>query len=142
MRPIVERIYRDPDIALAALGLAAAAPHGDPRELGATVAESPERFGELRGSDGLMHGRQARSERAEAQALASQLAVQVREQAVLFKRSQAVAYERHRIEGEHESERRRLAHEVPEPSPALRVFLDAPVDEQRAALVTPPGPVT
>ena len=46
MRPIVERIYRDPDIALAALGLAAAAPHGDPRELGATVAESPERFGE------------------------------------------------------------------------------------------------
>lgn len=90
LRPVLERIYRDPEAAMAKLHDLASASKTGSRALGDVLARSPEQLGLLRGSAALVDGGAARRERATAQkAVTEELVPLARAHAVAFKRSAA-----------------------------------------------------
>jgi hypothetical protein len=63
LRPLLEKIYRDPDAALSALNARASDASIEPRMLTDDLAATPAQLGRLRGSDIMVDGRAARNER-------------------------------------------------------------------------------
>lgn len=63
LQPVLQKIYRDPERALARLNALASDARIEPRKLADDLAATPQRLGRLRGSDLLVDGRAARSER-------------------------------------------------------------------------------
>ncbi len=91
LRPVLEKIYRDPDGALARLNALASDAGMEPRRLADDLADRPQRLGRLLGSDLLVDGRAARNERkaalgafAELVPLARAHATELRRQAERF----------------------------------------------------------
>ncbi|MEP9356346.1 Ti-type conjugative transfer relaxase TraA [Xanthobacter sp. KR7-65] len=92
LRPVLERIYRDPDAAMAKLHDLVSSPKAGSRALGEAVAHSPEQLGMLRGDD---HARDDAGRRERAgmlQVVAEQLVPLARGHAAAFKKS-AAAFE-------------------------------------------------
>lgn len=88
--PVLERIYRDPQGALAALNEQASAFNGDPRRLGEMIARDPAMLGALHGSASLVDGQASRKERAAASRSASELAPLARSHAENFVRDRGM----------------------------------------------------
>ncbi|MGO7199719.1 Ti-type conjugative transfer relaxase TraA, partial [Rhizobium brockwellii] len=63
LRPLLEKIYRDPDAALVALNALASDLKIEPRRLADDLVVAPDRLSRLRGSDLIVDGRAARDER-------------------------------------------------------------------------------
>ncbi|MBY5561729.1 BID domain-containing protein, partial [Rhizobium leguminosarum] len=63
LRPLLEKIYRDPDAALVVLNALASDTSIEPRRLVDDLVVPPDRLGRLRGSDLIVDGRAARDER-------------------------------------------------------------------------------
>ncbi|MBX5043617.1 Ti-type conjugative transfer relaxase TraA [Rhizobium lentis] len=87
LRPVLEKIYRDPDAALVALNARAAGAGIEPRRLADDLAASPDRLGRLRGSELIFDGRAAREERNVALAAVTELLPLVRAHATEFRRN-------------------------------------------------------
>lgn len=87
--PVLERIYRDPAVALAALNEQASKYEVDPRRLGEDLARNPSLLGVMRGSAGLVDKQAARKERAVAVAAVVELAPLARSHAESFRRDQS-----------------------------------------------------
>ncbi|SCB61624.1 Ti-type conjugative transfer relaxase TraA, partial [Rhizobium aethiopicum] len=87
LRPVLEKIYRDPDGALVALNARAADAGTEPRRLAADLSASPDRLGRLRGSELIVDGRAAREERNAALAAVTELLPLVRAHATEFRRN-------------------------------------------------------
>ncbi|MBP2448621.1 Ti-type conjugative transfer relaxase TraA [Rhizobium leguminosarum] len=68
LRPLLETIYRDPDAALSMLNRLASDIGTEPRRLVDNLAAAPDRLGRLRGSELIVDGRAARTERNVAKA--------------------------------------------------------------------------
>ncbi|MBY5543254.1 Ti-type conjugative transfer relaxase TraA, partial [Rhizobium leguminosarum] len=68
LRPLLEKIYRDPDAALVVLNALSSDASIEPRRLVDDLAAIPDRLGRLRGSDLIVDGRAARDERSNATA--------------------------------------------------------------------------
>ncbi|WP_322790944.1 Ti-type conjugative transfer relaxase TraA (plasmid) [Rhizobium indigoferae] len=109
LRPVLEKIYRDPDAALVALNALSSDTSVDPRRLADDLAKAPERLGRLRGSDLIVDGRAARDERNAAITALTDLLPLVRAHATQFRRN-AERFESH--------EQQRRAH-MALPIPAL-----------------------
>ncbi|MHC2572710.1 Ti-type conjugative transfer relaxase TraA [Rhizobium leguminosarum] len=109
LRPVLEKIYRDPDAALVALNALSSDISVDPRRLADELAKAPERLGRLRGSDLIVDGRAARDERNAAITALTDLLPLVRAHAIQFRRN-AERFESH--------EQQRRAH-MALPIPAL-----------------------
>ncbi|MGR9320741.1 Ti-type conjugative transfer relaxase TraA (plasmid) [Rhizobium leguminosarum] len=109
LRPLLEKIYRDPDAALVALNALLSDTSVDPRRLADDLAKAPERLGRLRGSDLIVDGRAARDERNAAITALTDLLPLVRAHATQFRRN-AERFESH--------EQQRRAH-MALPIPAL-----------------------
>ncbi|MGR8959617.1 Ti-type conjugative transfer relaxase TraA [Rhizobium leguminosarum] len=109
LRPLLEKIYRDPDAALVALNALSSDTSVDPRRLADDLAKAPERLGRLRGSDLIVDGRAARDERDAAITALTDLLPLVRAHATQFRRN-AERFESH--------EQQRRAH-MALPIPAL-----------------------
>ncbi|MGR9433812.1 Ti-type conjugative transfer relaxase TraA [Rhizobium leguminosarum] len=109
LRPVLEKIYRDPDAALVALNALSSDTSVDPRRLADDLAKAPERLGRLRGSDLIVDGRAARDERNAAITALTDLLPLVRAHAIQFRRN-AERFESH--------EQQRRAH-MALPIPAL-----------------------
>jgi len=88
LRPLLQKIYRDPDGALSALNALASGAGVEPRKIAEDLGLAPERLGRLRGSDLVVDGRAARNERNAAMATLSELLPLARAHATEF-RSQA-----------------------------------------------------
>ncbi len=86
LRPVLARIYRDPDRAMSALNALASDPRIEPRKLADDLRSAPERLGRLRGSDLIIDGRAARDERRSAMAAVSAMLPLARAHAVEFRR--------------------------------------------------------
>lgn len=86
LRPVLEKIYRDPDRALARLNALASNRHIEPRRLAEDLATTPQRLGRLLGSDRLADGRAARGEHKQARAALSELSPLARAHATQFRR--------------------------------------------------------
>ncbi|MFK4822178.1 conjugal transfer protein, partial [Ochrobactrum quorumnocens] len=86
LRPVLEKIYRDPDRALARLNALASNRHTEPRRLAEDLATTPQRLGRLLGSDRLADGRAARGEHKQARAALSELSPLARAHATEFRR--------------------------------------------------------
>ncbi|MDF8358738.1 Ti-type conjugative transfer relaxase TraA [Ensifer adhaerens] len=86
LRPVLQKIYRDPSGALSALNALVAGADVEPRKIAEDLGLAPERLGRLRGSDRLVDGRAARNERNEAVATLSELLTLARAQATEFRR--------------------------------------------------------
>lgn len=86
---VIERIYRDPAAALAALNEQASKYEVDPRRLGEDLARNPSLLGVMRGSAGLVDKQAARKERAVAVAAVVELAPLARSHAESFRRDQS-----------------------------------------------------
>lgn len=86
LRPVLQKIYRDPVGALARLSALASDARIAPRELAENLKASPQRLGRLRGSDLLVDGRAARSERDAAVSALSELLPLARAHATEFRR--------------------------------------------------------
>lgn len=86
LRPLLEKIYRDPDHALSALTALASDATIEPRRLADDLANAPKRLGQLRGSDRIVDGRAARDERTAAMAALSELLPLARAHATEFRR--------------------------------------------------------
>nr|WP_210279690.1 Ti-type conjugative transfer relaxase TraA [Rhizobium metallidurans] len=86
LRPILQKIYRDPGGALARLNALASDVRIEPRRLADDVAATPQRLGRLRGSELLIDGRAARAERDAAMAALSELLPLARAHATEFRR--------------------------------------------------------
>ncbi|CVI63083.1 Ti-type conjugative transfer relaxase TraA (plasmid) [Agrobacterium leguminum] len=84
--PVLEKIYRDPDAALARLNALASEATNEPRKLADDLAAAPDRLGRLRGSDLMVDGRAARDERKTATAALSELVPMARAHATEFRR--------------------------------------------------------
>lgn len=84
--PVLEKIYRDPDAALARLNALASDATNEPRKLADDLAAAPDRLGRLRGSDLMVDGRAARDERNTATAALSELVPMARAHATEFRR--------------------------------------------------------
>ncbi|MBB4584118.1 hypothetical protein GGE45_006507, partial [Rhizobium aethiopicum] len=87
LRPVLEKIYRDPDGALVALNALASEAGTEPRRLADDLAVSPDRLGRLRGSELIVDGRAAREERNVALAAVTELLPMVRAYATEFRRN-------------------------------------------------------
>ncbi|MGR9259120.1 Ti-type conjugative transfer relaxase TraA [Rhizobium leguminosarum] len=109
LRPLLEKIYRDPDAALVALNALSSDTSVDPRRLADDLAKAPERLGRLRGSDLIVDGRAARDERNATITALTDLLPLVRAHATQFRRN-AERFESH--------EQQRRAH-MALPIPAL-----------------------
>ncbi|NNU58196.1 BID domain-containing protein, partial [Rhizobium indigoferae] len=94
LRPLLEKIYRDPDAALVALNALSSDTSVDPRRLADDLAKAPERLGRLRGSDLIVDGRAARDERNAAITALTDLLPLVRAHATQFRRN-AERFESH-----------------------------------------------
>lgn len=86
LRPVLEKIYRDPDGALARLNALASDAGIEPRRLAVDIAAMPQRLGRLHGSEHLIDGRAARDERNAAMAALSDLLPLARSHATEFRR--------------------------------------------------------
>lgn len=86
LRPLLQKIHRDPDHALSALNALASDATIEPRALADQLASAPERLGQLRGSDRIVDGRAARAERNAARAALSELLPLARAHATEFRR--------------------------------------------------------
>ncbi|MCO6181048.1 Ti-type conjugative transfer relaxase TraA [Ciceribacter sp. RN22] len=86
LRPLLAKIYRDPDVALSALNALASDSAIEPRELADDLAEAPDRLGRLRGSDNIVDGRAVRGERNMAMAAMAELRPLARAHATEFRR--------------------------------------------------------
>ncbi|TKV70745.1 Ti-type conjugative transfer relaxase TraA [Rhizobium sp. AU243] len=86
LRPVLKRIYRDPDAALSQLNALASDATNEPRKLVDDLAAAPDRLGRLHGSDNLVDGRAARDERNAAMAGLSELVALARAHATEFRR--------------------------------------------------------
>jgi len=86
LRPALEKIYRDPDGALARLNALASDAGVEPRRLADDLADRPQRLGRLRGSDLLVDGRAARDERKAALNALADLVPLARAHATEFRR--------------------------------------------------------
>ncbi|MGN7960787.1 Ti-type conjugative transfer relaxase TraA [Brucella sp. 22210] len=110
LRQVLEKIYRDPDGALARLNALASNRQIEPRSLAEDIAAKPERFGPIRGSGSLFDGRVARDERKAALGALSELVPLARAHATEFRR-QAERF------GKREEQRRGyMALSIPAPS--------------------------
>lgn len=87
LRPLLERIYRDPDTALSALNALASNTGIEPRRLVDDLANMPLQLGRLRGSDLMIDGRAARDERNSATAALTELLPLARAYATEFRRN-------------------------------------------------------
>ncbi|MGR9195628.1 Ti-type conjugative transfer relaxase TraA [Rhizobium leguminosarum] len=94
LRPLLEKIYRDPDAALVALNALSSDISVDPRRLADDLAKAPERLGRLRGSELIVDGRAARDERNAAITALTDLLPLVRAHATQFRRN-AERFESH-----------------------------------------------
>lgn len=86
LRPVLQKIYRDPDGALARLNAFASDARIEPRYLAEDLETKPQRLGRLRGSQLLVDGRAARTERDTAMAALSDLLPLARAHATEFRR--------------------------------------------------------
>ncbi|WP_312409775.1 Ti-type conjugative transfer relaxase TraA [Shinella sp.] len=86
LRPVLEKIYRDPEEALARLNALASQADLQPRRLAEDLVASPQRLGRMRGSDLLVDGRAARDERGVAMTALSELVPLARAHATQFRR--------------------------------------------------------
>ena len=86
LRPVLGKIYRDPDGALARLNALASDAGREPRRLVDDLAVRPQRLGRLRGSDLLVDGRAAREERKAALDAFAELVPLARAHATEFRR--------------------------------------------------------
>lgn len=86
LRPVLQKIYRDPDGALARLNVLASDVRIEPRKLADDLATKPQRLGRLRGSKLLVDGRAARTERDAAISALSELLPLARAHATEFRR--------------------------------------------------------
>ncbi|WP_027686732.1 Ti-type conjugative transfer relaxase TraA [Rhizobium leguminosarum] len=94
LRPLLEKIYRDPDAALVALNALSSDTSVEPRKLADELAKAPERLGRLRGSELIVDGRAARDERNAAITALTDLLPLVRAHATQFRRN-AERFESH-----------------------------------------------
>ncbi|WP_201026369.1 BID domain-containing protein, partial [Paramesorhizobium deserti] len=101
LRPLLERIYHDPDAALVSLNALASDTTIEPRALARDLDNTPNRLGRLRGSDNMVNGRAARNERASAAAALEDLRPLVRAHATEFRRNAERFRERERIRRAH-----------------------------------------
>lgn len=86
LHPVLQKIYRDPDGALARLNVLASDVRIEPRKLADNLSTKPQRLGRLRGSELLVDGRAARTERDAAISALSELLPLAREHATEFRR--------------------------------------------------------
>lgn len=86
LRPLLEKIYHEPDHALSALTALTSDATIDPRKLADRLASAPETLDQLRGSDRIIDGRAARAERNAARAALSKLLPLARAHATEFRR--------------------------------------------------------
>jgi len=89
LRPVLERIYSEPDAVMAKLHDLASSPKAGSRELGEAIARSPEQLGTLRGDDHLRDGAGRRERAGALEAVAEQLVPLARGHAAAFKKSAA-----------------------------------------------------
>ncbi|PDS33692.1 Ti-type conjugative transfer relaxase TraA [Rhizobium anhuiense] len=87
LRPLLEKIYREPEAALVALNALASNTSNEPRRLADDLAIAPDRLGRLRGSDLIIDGRAARDERSIATAALTELLPLARAHATEFRRN-------------------------------------------------------
>ncbi|MBY3541561.1 Ti-type conjugative transfer relaxase TraA [Rhizobium laguerreae] len=87
LRPLLEKIYRDPDAALVALNALSSDASIEPRKLADDLAATPDRLGRLRGSDLIVDGRAARDERNAAITALTELLPLARAHATEFRRN-------------------------------------------------------
>lgn len=87
LRPVLEKVYRDPDAALSAVNSLASDVALEPRKLAEDLASAPDGLGRLRGSDHIIDGRAARDERNAAVAALKELVPLVRAHATEFCRN-------------------------------------------------------
>ncbi|MBY2964077.1 Ti-type conjugative transfer relaxase TraA [Rhizobium leguminosarum] len=87
LRPLLEKIYRDPDAALVALNALSSDTSIEPRRLADDLAGLPDRLGRLRGSNLIVDGRAARDERSVATAALTELIPLARAHATEFRRN-------------------------------------------------------
>jgi Ti-type conjugative transfer relaxase TraA len=86
LRPVLQKIYRDPDGALARLNALASDVRIEPRRLAEDLEAKPQRLGRLRGSELLVDGRAARTERDAAISALSELLPLARAHSTDFRR--------------------------------------------------------
>ncbi|PDT20305.1 Ti-type conjugative transfer relaxase TraA [Rhizobium hidalgonense] len=101
LRPLLEKIYRDPDAALAALNALASDAGAEPRKLADNLAAEPDRLGRLRGSELIIDGRVARNERSAAISALEELRPLARAHATEFRRNVERFHEREEIRRGH-----------------------------------------
>lgn len=87
LRPVLEKIYRDPNAALAKVNALASDAALQPRTLAAGLANAPNWLGYLRGSGHIIDGRAARNKRSTAMAAVRELVPLVRSHAIEFRRN-------------------------------------------------------
>ncbi|TBY71518.1 Ti-type conjugative transfer relaxase TraA [Rhizobium leguminosarum bv. viciae] len=87
LRPLLEKIYRDPDAALVTLNALSSDAGLEPRKLAEDLAAAPDRLGRLRGSDLIVDGRAARDERNAAITALTELLPLARAHATEFHRN-------------------------------------------------------
>ncbi|MBY5851206.1 Ti-type conjugative transfer relaxase TraA [Rhizobium leguminosarum] len=87
LRPLLEKIYREPDAALVALNDLASDVGIEPRRLADDLARASDRLGCLRGSDLIVEGRAARDERGIATVALMELMPLARAHATEFRRN-------------------------------------------------------
>ncbi|MBY5794757.1 BID domain-containing protein, partial [Rhizobium leguminosarum] len=87
LRPLLEKIYRDPDAALVVLNALASDTSIEPRRLVDDLVVAPDRLGRLRGSALIVDGRAARDERNAATAALTELLPLARAHATEFRRN-------------------------------------------------------
>ncbi|PRA52981.1 Ti-type conjugative transfer relaxase TraA [Ochrobactrum sp. MYb68] len=86
LRPVLEKIYLNPDRALARLNALASNGQTEPRHLAENIASTPQRLGQFRGSDRLFDDGAARDERKAALGALSELVPLARAHATEFRR--------------------------------------------------------
>lgn len=86
LRPVLEKIYRDPDQALIRLNTLGSDTAVEPRKLADDLAAAPDRLDRLRGSELVVDGRAARDERIAAMAALPELLPLARAHATEFRR--------------------------------------------------------
>ncbi len=87
LRPLIKKIYCNPDIAISKVNTLASDSSVEPRKLAEDISHSPERLGRLRGSDYIIDGRAARDERRAATVALEELLPLVRAHATEFRRT-------------------------------------------------------
>ncbi|MEJ6849884.1 Ti-type conjugative transfer relaxase TraA [Sinorhizobium fredii] len=86
LRPVLAKIYLDPDGALSALNALASDTAIEPRKLAENLGSVPDRLGRLRGSNLMVDGRAARDDRTAATAAVSELLPLARAHSTEFRR--------------------------------------------------------